>query len=186
MTTFRRPGRLELLYIGPAFSHAGVPLPLTHAETIRLLRDLGRDIRGRAGLWGVYASAFGRTVNSWDNDGVVFDELARLLTTGELQVWSVPVPGSPLGTVWPPAPLEESQAEETQAPKKKAWVEILVLDDGTPPQPVAGDHYRIELPDGTLLEGKVNAKGKARIEDIDPGQCKVSFPDLDSAAWSAA
>ncbi len=119
MTTFRRPGRLELLFIGPAFSHTGEPLPLTtHKEAKALLRSLASDAKGRAGLHSVYASAFGKPVNAWDNDKVVFAELARLLTTGDMRVWSVPVPKVPVGACWAPqqSVVEAAEAAAPAAP----------------------------------------------------------------------
>jgi hypothetical protein len=50
--------------------------------------------------------------------------------------------------------------------------------------PVPGEQYRITLPDGsTLAEGTLNEKGCARIDGIDPGSCKVTFPKLHKDAW---
>jgi hypothetical protein len=41
------------------------------------------------------------------------------------------------------------------------------------------------LPDGqTLAEGTLDEKGFARVEGVDPGSCKVTFPNLDKSAWS--
>lgn len=66
---------------------------------------------------------------------------------------------------------------------KTHWVEIeMVNEDG---KPVPGVRYRVTLPDGqTLAEGTTDEKGAARVENIDPGNCKVTFPDLDKEAWS--
>ena len=44
----------------------------------------------------------------------------------------------------------------------------------------------IELPDGSVASGSLDPKGFARIEGIEPGQCKISFPDLDKDAWEKA
>jgi type VI secretion system secreted protein VgrG len=67
-------------------------------------------------------------------------------------------------------------------PKKKSWIEIQLLDEeGTP---VASEKYRVTLPDGeTMAEGTLDEKGLARIDGIDPGTCKITFPELDKAAW---
>lgn len=65
---------------------------------------------------------------------------------------------------------------------KKSWVEVELLDDLG--NPVPGERYRVTLPDGkTVAEGTTNDKGRAKITNIDPGSCKVTFPRLDDKAW---
>lgn len=64
---------------------------------------------------------------------------------------------------------------------KKVWVEIELLNqDG---KPVPNEPYRIELPDGTATEGCTDDRGRARVEGIDPGNCKISFTSLDQRSW---
>jgi type VI secretion system secreted protein VgrG len=49
---------------------------------------------------------------------------------------------------------------------------------------VPGEEYQVTLPDGsTVASGTLDEKGKARVEGIDPGSCKVTFPNLDKDAW---
>ena len=67
---------------------------------------------------------------------------------------------------------------------KTTWIEIVLV--GEDDQPVAGERYRITLPDGYVIEGRLDAKGEARAEDLDPGNCVVTFPDLDADAWNVA
>ena len=70
------------------------------------------------------------------------------------------------------------------SPAKASWVEIaLVDDDGLP---VAFEPYQVELPDGSMIEGTLDGTGQARIEGIDPGTCKVSFPNRDAKDWKRA
>ena len=67
-------------------------------------------------------------------------------------------------------------------PTKKSWIEIELVDDDN--EPVPGEPYRITLPDGeTAAEGTLDDKGFARVDGIDPGTCKVTFPELDKDAW---
>jgi hypothetical protein len=61
------------------------------------------------------------------------------------------------------------------------WIEIELVDEEN--QPVPGEKYRIDLPDGSVVEGNLDSKGKARREGIKPGTCKVTFPNLDKEAW---
>jgi hypothetical protein len=53
-------------------------------------------------------------------------------------------------------------------------------------KPAAGVRYRVTLKDGSIKEGRLDASGRARLDSIPPGLCRVSFPALDSGAWEAA
>lgn len=65
--------------------------------------------------------------------------------------------------------------------EKKAWIEIVLVDmEG---KPVPGVRYRITTPDGEVQEGNLNEHGQAGYYQIEPGTCKVTFPDLDKDAW---
>jgi type VI secretion system secreted protein VgrG len=69
--------------------------------------------------------------------------------------------------------------------KKKSWIEIMLIDEDN--KPVTGERYQITLPDGkTVAEGTTNEKGLARVNWIDPGMCKITFPDRDKEAWKRA
>lgn len=65
--------------------------------------------------------------------------------------------------------------------QKKAWIEIVLVDAEGKPMP--GVRYRITPPDGAPVEGRLNEHGQAGVYQIDPGNCKISFPDLDKEAW---
>jgi type VI secretion system secreted protein VgrG len=78
------------------------------------------------------------------------------------------------------APTHNPSAEENR--EKEHWIEIELLDEEG--QPIAGEPYRITLPDGTTVaDGTLDEKGRARVDNIDPGTCKVTFPDLDKDGW---
>ena len=66
--------------------------------------------------------------------------------------------------------------------EKKHWIEIALLDEKG--NPVAGQSYQIRLPNGTVVTGSLDSRGLARVEGIDPGTCKVTFPDLEKKAWN--
>lgn len=68
--------------------------------------------------------------------------------------------------------------------KVKTWIEIKLVDqDGNP---VANEKYELKLPDGSVQEGSLDAQGRARVEEIDPGNCTVCFPDIDGREWKPA
>lgn len=65
--------------------------------------------------------------------------------------------------------------------EKKDWIEIILVDlDGNP---VPGVKYRITPPGGAPVEGNLNQYGQAGLYQIEPGSCKITFPDLDKEAW---
>jgi hypothetical protein len=80
-------------------------------------------------------------------------------------------------------PFKPPTKEEIKE-KKLVWIEIEMVDEAG--APVAGEKYKIELADGTVSEGTLGSDGKARLDGIEPGSCKVSFPDLDAEAWEKA
>lgn len=73
--------------------------------------------------------------------------------------------------------------EEAGSEKKKSWIEIELLTKKG--KPVSGEPYKVTLPDGaTVAEGTLDERGFARVEGIDPGTCKVTFPKLDKKTWN--
>lgn len=69
-----------------------------------------------------------------------------------------------------------------EAKEKNSWIEVEMVDQDD--KPVTGLAYRITLPDGeTVAEGTLDDKGLARVEGMEPGNCKVKFPTLDQDAW---
>jgi type VI secretion system secreted protein VgrG len=83
------------------------------------------------------------------------------------------------------APSHQQPDEEEAEDEEKTWIEIELVDEDD--NPIAGERYRITLPDGeTIDEGTTDANGLARVSGIDPGTCKITFPDLDKDAWEKA
>jgi hypothetical protein len=65
---------------------------------------------------------------------------------------------------------------------KKHWIEIALVDENG--HPVPGKAYKICLPNGRVVTGTLDSKGLARVNGIEPGTCKVSFPELDRTTWN--
>ena len=87
-----------------------------------------------------------------------------------------PPPGaaSPVSSASQPPPT-------TISPDKTHWISIELVDEKG--RPVKGEDYRITLPDGSVVEGMLNSRGRDRINGIDAGTCKVSFPNRDTKDW---
>ena len=74
----------------------------------------------------------------------------------------------------PGVPVEEGE--------RRSWIEIELVDDAGNPMP--GEPYEVTLADGTTVaKGTLDERGFKRIEGIDPGTCRVTFPRLDKNAW---
>lgn len=76
---------------------------------------------------------------------------------------------------------------------QEAW-EFVAAEDGEPvaapttapkgeDYPLAGEKYRVVLPEGSVREGTLEVDGVVRFEGIPRGPCQVSFPELDQDAW---
>jgi hypothetical protein len=78
-------------------------------------------------------------------------------------------------------PPPEDPAEKSEE-KKVTWIEIELKDDAN--QPMAGEPYELVTPSGeTVASGTLDEKGHARVEGIDPGSCKVRFPNHEDDQW---
>jgi len=59
----------------------------------------------------------------------------------------------------------------------KGWITVhLKTKSGTP---LAGRRYRLQLPDGTKREGRLDDSGALHESGFKSGACKVSFPEDD-------
>jgi hypothetical protein len=85
---------------------------------------------------------------------------------------------------WTKAERAEPEAPElppAEIPKTEHWLEIELVDDLG--NVVPNEKYRVTLPDGRVREGRLNAQGRARMDDVPPGVCEVGFPDIDASEW---
>ena len=137
---------------------------------------------------------------SWDNpenyrlnDYKMLERLADLLYSRRIVVFRKNEPtagGAPSPKpqeIAPAFPISERKrrlAPNTTWKPSKTWISIVLKD--TDGHAMAGEHYKIELPDGKIVEGKLDSMGTAGVSGIDPGQCKVSFPRLVGSTWAPA
>ncbi|PYS40769.1 MAG: hypothetical protein DMG14_09475 [Acidobacteria bacterium] len=98
----------------------------------------------------------------------------RVLKPGEAAVYD-----SGAGAV--AGKLAFEHPDKDKKDKKLSWVEIELVDGEG--KPIPSEKYLLELPDGKKREGMLDSEGRARVDGIDPGTCKVSFPNRDAKDW---
>lgn len=117
-------------------------------------------------------------------------EAARLLVGGSLILWRDPKRWVPKGggPEAPPVVAAEATAKpsppEPEKRVEKSWIEIVLIDDSGAPVP--HEQYLLELPNGATKSGVLDKNGRALINNIDPGSCKVTFPNFDGREWETA
>ena len=74
-------------------------------------------------------------------------------------------------------PKESEPGEEVET----VWIEIELV--GEDDKPIPGEAYRLTMPDETVKDGTLDENGFVRVEGIEPGSVKVTFPNLDKDAW---
>jgi hypothetical protein len=78
----------------------------------------------------------------------------------------------------------ERAPEQWPAEERENFITItLVGEDGLG---IPNVRYRVVLPDKSVREGTLDGAGTATVRGKFSGQCKVTFPDLDTSAWDAA
>ncbi len=76
---------------------------------------------------------------------------------------------------------DDDKSKDEDKEKKTSWIEIQMVDEAG--KPVTGMAYRVTPSEGSPIEGTLDEKGAARVEGIEKGSCKVTFPSLDKDAW---
>ena len=77
---------------------------------------------------------------------------------------------------------EPSPPTLREEPPVTTWIELVLVDeDGVP---VPNRRFSLVLPDETVLDGVFDANGRVHIEGIDPGMCRLTFPDLDASSFA--
>jgi hypothetical protein len=62
----------------------------------------------------------------------------------------------------------------------KDWIEIELKDRAG--KPAENEEYIIILPDQSEQKGKLDAEGKAKIENVPPGRIEIEYPNLEEGA----
>jgi hypothetical protein len=67
-------------------------------------------------------------------------------------------------------------ADDKKQKPKKTWIEIRLVNDAG--DPIPDEQYVLHMPDKSTKKGKLDKRGRARLEGIEPGDYLVSFPDV--------
>lgn len=187
---------------GPARLQILSPSHMRHFRDVAAAREFLRPLVAQAGN----SIAIRRALDSGTivRDADLLDELARRVVDEGLYVVSCAdtylasiqgtltessAAASTASTAATTTPLQDEEAAQaasssaTQAAAEEAhFIEIELKDDEG--KPVANESYFVELPDGSTKSGRTDASGYARIDGVDPGTAKISFPDLDKESTS--
>ena len=187
---------------GPARLQILSPSHMRQFRDVAAAREFLRPLVAQAGNGIAIRRALGPSTMA--GDGELLDLLAkRLVDEGLLVVscadtWLASIQGTltessaaAAGTAAAAAatttttPLQDEEAAQAASTsdqvEEKHFIEIELVDDEG--NPVADEAWFVELPDGSTKSGRTDAKGFARIDGVDPGTAKVTFPDMDKNAY---
>ena len=184
-----------LLHRGPAH------LQIVSRHEIRELRDLGsaREFLRPLLADPMNVAAARHALGLAARDGDLLEQLAARVVAEGMQVvacgdsyfsslqGTAQASGAPATTQQQTTPLQDEEAAQAQqqtapGPEEQHFIEIELLDDAG--NAVAGERYFVELPDGSSISGRTDGNGRARIDGVDPGTAKVSFPDMDQSVYT--
>lgn len=155
---------------------------LAPREAIRMLAA----IRDPATLAVIRSAAIGAGARSfeWDEElGPQSSLIIALLETGRLRVRLIEAQSLRVLS-GEERPELEPEREENQIDETHSVMIELIDAEGNP---VPGEPFRIELPDGSVRTSKLDERGKAHVTGIkQPGTCKVCFYERDASIWAPA
>ncbi len=171
--------------------HQGTPILFGSATEAALrLQAFRSDAMAVARLRQSVADADSTALSGLDDDEVI-EAAAALVERGRIRVVDCR-PAKLLPLVALPAAEAAVAASVAVAPSRLRpralddeveldWIEIQLVDGDS--KPLAGERYRIKLPDGSVRSGSLDKNGSARFDGIPGGQCEVGFPEIDGREW---
>ena len=159
--------------------------PGVDAGSASLLRRARLDPSGCHELRHMLVAEIGTIVQRMA-DPLVIEEACKRISSGR---WTLSVVDAPqMGAAGTqgganPGPRKEPGNDALKG-SKKTWVEFDLLDGNK--RPVKGLSVEVTLPDGTIEKGTLSDKGSFRKDGIDPGTCRVRFPELCGREWAKA
>lgn len=90
-----------------------------------------------------------------------------------------------ISTAAPDSSAPEHTVEPTTLDEHQPdWIEIELI--GEDDQGIAGARCVLTLADGRTLTRTTDRFGLIRVDGVAPGECSISFPELDQEAWELA
>ncbi|MGZ8711341.1 MAG: hypothetical protein ACXW28_14060 [Thermoanaerobaculia bacterium] len=188
---------------GPARLQILSPSHMRQFRDVEAAREFLRPLIAQAGNGIAIRRALGPAIVV--TDGELLDALAKRIVGEGLYVvscadtWLASIQGTltessaaassaaaAAAAATPTTPLQDEEAAQAASTADQAeethYIEVELLDDEG--KPIANEAYFVELPDGSSKSGRTDAKGFARIDGVDPGTAKVTFPDLDKKSYN--
>jgi hypothetical protein len=159
--------------------HVGAGALLGSGDALRLIqRQLAKhELRALIPL----ATAVARRSLQWDED--LRDLLSQLIASGRVRVRNITAVAHRTLGDRKEVEAKPEAVENLIAETHSVMIELLDAEGN----PVPGEPYRIKLPDGTIVRGTLDAKGKAHHTGIQQGgTCQVCFYERDAAIWAPA
>jgi hypothetical protein len=118
-----------------------------------------------------------------DGKGILRTSAGKSSTPAKLR--NLAAERTPLADEWARRAAAKSEdlivLGEPEPEPETTWIEIELIDaDGAP---AVNERYKLTLPDGSTHWGRLDSKGRARVERLQPGNCQVTFPDRDEQVW---
>lgn len=186
---------------GPARLQILSPSHMRQFRDVEAAREFLRPLIAQAGNGIAIRRALGPAIAV--TDGELLDALAKRIVAEGLYVvscadtWLASIQGTltessaaastaaTAAATTQTTPLQDEEAAQAASTADQTeethFIEIELLDDEG--KPIADEAYFVELPDGSSKSGRTDARGFARIDGVDPGTAKVTFPDLDKKSY---
>lgn len=168
----QRPDR-RLRVVEAGSSRPASTALLSRSDVERLLRCSLVDIEPAAAL----------ILASFPLGGRI-ETIARLVLAGRLAILEEAYEEPVLTGTRPQAQRPPEEPPGPGPAEELGWIEVTLVDEED--RPIAGEDYKITLPDGSLRVGKLDAAGRVRVDGIPQGTCWVQFPSLGRGGSSAA
>lgn len=188
-TIWRIPGGDPDLYIVREQDQRGCEDPLDPAVAYSILDRWAVNRDAHPELLSLYEALrvphLGHHLTDSMVQQTVKPRLREAFKRGELLLIRIPPMGLGAGAV--DALLAPTQARAPAPPPRqttKTWIEVHLVD--MEDNPVGSKHYLIKTPSGAVEEGNLDSSGRVRLNNLDPGTCMISFPDIDRDAWERA
>src|SRR5690606_35925019 len=160
-------------------SNVGGGILLGPREALRTLAQV-RDPAAWATIERVVASLGARHFDGDEDLGLRGSSITSLLMTGRLRIRAIEARGLRVLSSEPRPELEPEREENLIDETHSVMIELLDAEGN----PVPGEPFRIELPDGSIRSLTLDDQGKAHVTGIEqPGTFKVCFYERDASVW---